>query len=371
MIEQKPTPLQRYRTALYDGEFVADTVQEEAVEILQTLHDALVAEFRQRQSWRYRLARRFNNHKRPPVQGVYFWGGVGRGKTWLVDLFYDSLPFEKKLRMHFHRFMRRVHNELKQLHDQVDPLQVVADGFADEALVICFDEFHVTDITDAMLLGNLFDALFARGITLVATSNEHPDELYRDGLQRDRFLPAIALVKEHTRIFHLDSGVDYRLRYLDQAEIFHHPDDDQGQRLLESSFRRLAPDEGSVGETIEIEGRAIETIRCADGVAWFDFRALCDGPRGAADYIEIGRIFQTVLIAGVPRMDDECNDMVKRFIMLIDEFYDRNVKVIMTAATPVESLYTGKRLADSFKRTASRLVEMQSHDYLARAHLSD
>ncbi len=218
MSEHKPTPLQRYRRALDEGEFVADDVQEEAAGVLQSLHDALVEEYRSRQGWKYRLTARIRGHNRPPVEGIYFWGGVGRGKTWLVDLFYASLPFEKKLRMHFHRFMRRVHNELKQLHDQVDPLQIVADGFADEALVICFDEFHVTDITDAMLLGNLLDALFARGITLVATSNEHPDELYREGLQRDRFLPAIELIKHHTRVFHLDSGTDYRLRYLDSAE---------------------------------------------------------------------------------------------------------------------------------------------------------
>lgn len=371
MIESKPTPLQRYRQALDEGEFIADAVQEGSIEVLQSLHDALAVEYRRRRSWKYRLAAYFRRHDRPPVEGVYFWGGVGRGKTWLVDLFYDSLPFRKKLRMHFHRFMRRVHNELKQLHDQVDPLQIVADGFADEALVICFDEFYVTDITDAMLLGNLLDALFARGVTLVATSNEHPDELYRNGLQRDRFLPAVELIKSHTRIFHLDSGVDYRLRYLDSAEIFHHPLDEQGQRLLDSSFRRLAPDEGSTGETIEIEGRGIKTIRCADGVAWFDFFALCDGPRGAVDYIELGRLFQTVLIAGIPQLDDDSSDMVKRFITLIDEFYDRNVKVIITAATPIDSLYTGKRLTESFRRTASRLVEMQSREYLARGHLSD
>lgn len=371
MSEHNPTPLQRYRQALGEGEFVADPVQEEAVGVLQSLHETLIKEYRRRQGWKYRLMARIRGHNRPPVEGIYFWGGVGRGKTWLVDLFYASLPFEKKLRMHFHRFMRRVHNELKQLHDQVDPLQIVADGFADEALVICFDEFHVTDITDAMLLGNLLDALFARGITLVATSNEHPDELYREGLQRDRFLPAIELINRHTRVFHLDSGTDYRLRYLDSAEIFHYPHDEEGRRLLESGFRRLAPDEGSAGESIEIEGREIETVRCADGVAWFDFPALCDGPRGAADYIEIGRLFQTVLIAGVPQMDDDSNDMAKRFITLIDEFYDRNVKVIMTAATPIDTLYTGKRLAESFRRTASRLVEMQSHDYLARGHMSD
>lgn len=371
MPDNKLTPLQRYRQDRSRDGFAADALQEQAANLLQELYDALEEEYRRRRGWRQRLGWRLLQRQPPPLRGLYFWGGVGRGKTYLVDLFYDCLSFDCKLRIHFHRFMQSVHRELKQLRDQSDPLQIVADRFAGKALVICFDEFHVSDITDAMLLGNLFRALFERGVTLVATSNEHPDELYRDGLQRDRFLPAIELIKANTRVFNLDSGIDYRLRYLDTAELYHCPLDERADAVLAANFEHLVPEAGTSGGTIEIEGREIETVRCADGVAWFEFAALCDGPRGAADYIEIGRLYQTVIIANVPRMDDGSNDMARRFITLIDEFYDRNVRVIMTAAAPPDALYRGRRLARSFRRTRSRLVEMQSHAYLARAHISD
>lgn len=364
-------PLQRYRRELEKRELIADPGQEQAVHLLQSLYEELCREYRLRRNWCRRLFSLIGIRRGAQVRGIYFWGGVGRGKTRLADLFYDCLPFESKLRMHFHRFMQRVHRELRQLRDQSDPLQIVADHFAGQALVICFDEFHVSDITDAMLLGNLFRALFDRGITLVATSNEQPDELYRDGLQRDRFLPAIELIKANTRVFHLDSGVDYRLRYLDTAELYHCPLDERADAVLAANFEHLVPEAGTAGEIIDIEGREIETVRCADGVAWFDFTALCDGPRGAADYIEIGRLYQTVLIANVPQMDDGSNDMASRFITLIDEFYDRNVRIILTAAAPPEELYRGRRLAQPFRRTRSRLAEMQSHAYLARAHVSD
>jgi cell division protein ZapE len=371
MTDCNMTPLQRYQRDLSDPSFAADPVQEEAVRMLQSLCEQLCGEDRLRRGWRHRLARRLLKRRRPPVRGFYFWGGVGRGKTYLVDCFYECLPFDAKLRMHFHRFMRRVHHELKQLGERENPLHIVADRFADEALIICFDEFHVADITDAMLLGKLLQALFDRGVTLVATSNEHPDQLYRDGLQRERFLPAIDLLKTHTRVFHLDNGTDYRLRYLDGAEIYHHPLDERAESMLLSNFSHLAPDAGTRGEVIEIDGREIDSVRCADGVVWFEFAALCDGPRGAADYIEIGRLYQTVLIANIPQMDDGSNDMARRFISMIDEFYDRNVRVIVTAAVPADDLYRGRRLAQPFRRTRSRLAEMQSHDYLARAHLSD
>jgi cell division protein ZapE len=244
----------------------------------------------------------------------------------------------------------------------------VADGFARQARVICFDEFHVSDITDAMLLSGLLEALYERGVTLVATSNQPPDKLYAGGLQRDRFLPAIALIKQHCVVINVDSGIDYRLRFLDSAEIYHHPLDERAGQVLGSAFTHLAPDTGSVGAQIEIEGRHIQTVRCADGVVWFDFRAICDGPRGPADYIELARLFQTVLIANIPQMGEDQNDQARRLMTLVDEFYDRNVKLIMTAAVPVPALYTGKRLASSFERTISRLVEMQSHEYLALQH---
>ena len=286
-------------------------------------------------------------------------------------MLYDCLPFDNKLRVHFHRCMRWVHTELKQIADVESPLGLVADKLAGDAAVICFDEFHVSDITDAMLLGGLLSELFRRGVTLVATSNEHPDELYWGGLQRERFLPTIELLKLHTRVVNLDTGVDYRRRYLDQAGIYHWPADAAGKEKLERGFAKVAS-ETSVSDTaIEIEGRQIKVRRLASGVVWFDFFDLCDGPRGAADYIEIARQFQTVFVEGIPQMNDMDNDRTRRFITMVDEFYDRNVKLIVTAQVAAPELYGGKRLAREFKRAASRLVEMQSHEYLGQPHLPD
>lgn len=365
------TPLQRYQRDLKSGDFSFDPVQRDAVTYTEALYHALVSERYSGRGFLSRLVNRFSSSTPASPRGLYFWGGVGRGKTWLIDAFYDCLPFENKMRMHFHRFMRMVHLDLKELHEVQDPLKIVAGNIAGRARVICFDEFHVSDITDAMLLGGLLQALFEKGIVLVTTSNEHPDRLYWDGLQRERFLPAIALLHEYTHIINIDSGTDYRLRYLDSAEIYHQPLGEQSEQKLLENFQHIAPDTGSTGETILIEHRPIETLRCADGVAWFDFEALCDGPRGAADYIELGRLYQTVLISRVPVMDDGMRDQARRFMTLVDEFYDRNVKLILSAEAGPEHLYRGKALSLPFQRTASRLVEMRSHDYLARQHNSD
>lgn len=298
-----------------------------------------------------------------------FGGGVGRGKTYIIDSFYDSLPFKEKQRIHFHRFMQMVHAQLRNLNEVSDPLLTVADNIASETEVLCFDEFHVSDITDAMLLSGLLKALFERGVVLVTTSNEAPDQLYWDGLQRERFLPAIELIKEYTEVVNVDSGVDYRLRFLDKAEIYHSPLDDKAMASLGINFNHIAPNEVTEGLPIEIEGRMIQTIRHADGVVWFDFDAICDGPRGPADYIEIARLFQTVLISDIPIMDEMTNDKARRFMTLIDEFYDRNVKLIVTAAAKPSGLYCGKRLSKLFLRTISRLEEMHTHDYLAKQHI--
>ena len=371
MSPHRSTPLAAYRADLERGRIVHDPRQEEAVAHTQRLYDQLCAEVMRERGFLRRVGRRLLGTPPAVIRGLYLWGGVGRGKTYLVDAFFESLPFEQKLRMHFHRFMQRVHGDLKRLHDVEDPLQRVADRFAGQARVICFDEFHVTDITDAMLLGNLLAALFERGVILVATSNEHPDELYRGGLQRGRFLPAIDLIHQHTRVVHLDSGVDYRLRYLDSAEIYHTPLGEGAEEKLALNFENLAPNAGRADRTIEIENRKIRTIRCADGVVWFDFPAICDGPRGPADYIEIARQFQTVLIGNIPQLHEEQNDMAKRFITLVDEFYDRHVKLILSAAVGITALYTGSRHAAAFRRTASRLQEMQSREYLARQHLPE
>jgi len=365
------TPLERYQQDLNSSEFTLDEAQKIAVDNTQVLFDALVLQHKNKQRKIKRFAEKLLLRNQTDIKGLYFWGGVGRGKTYIVDVFFDCLPFYQKMRIHFHRFMQMVHNELRQLTQVQNPLEIVADNFAEKAIIICFDEFHVSDITDAMILGGLLKALFERGVILVATSNEHPDELYRDGLQRQRFLPVIELLKEKTQVINVDSGMDYRLRYLDKAEIYHCPLDGSAELMLTTNFEHIAPNHGNRGRTIEIEGRKIQTVRCGDGVVWFNFEDICDGPRGSADYIEIGRQFQTVLIANVPQMHEEQNDLAKRFQTLVDEFYDRNVKLILTAEVTPGLLYRGKRVEKSFRRTISRLVEMQSHNYLAKQHITD
>lgn len=363
------TPLERYQADLLRGNFSADLAQSAAVEHSQVLYDSLLAEYEKNKRLFNRIKKRLQKKNKKPIKGLYFWGGVGRGKTYIADAFYNSLPFPEKTRVHFHRFMQMIHHELRQLKNIEDPLQCVADKIVSGTWVLCFDEFHVSDITDAMLLGGLLEALFDRGVILVTTSNEAPDQLYWDGLQRERFMPAIDLVKQHTLVVNVDSGIDYRLRFLDKAEIYHYPLDDKASAMLRDNFEYIAPEEGTDDVVLDIEGRPIKTVRCADGVVWFDFREICDGPRGPSDYIEIARLYQTVFISNIPVMEEADNDRAKRFMTLVDEFYDRNVKLILTAASLPENLYNGKRLAKSFRRTVSRLLEMHTHDYLAKQHL--
>ena len=303
-----------------------------------------------------------------PVRGIYMWGGVGRGKTLLMDMFYHCLPFEQKERLHFHRFMASVHESLKGLTDRADPLDTVADELAERTRIICFDEFVVSDIADAMILGNLFAALFARGVTLAATSNIEPAKLYSEGLQRQRFLPTIELIERHTRVLRIDGSKDYRLRVLERADVYQFPADAAAEAHLAEYFEAISPDETTPPSHIEIHGRPIAHRGSADGVIWFDFDALCDGPRSQDDYIELSRLYQTVLVSGVPQFDTTLENQARRFIALVDEFYDRRVKLILSAAAPIESLYRGSRLEHDFDRTRSRLQEMQSYDYLASAH---
>ena len=365
------TPLQRYQADLQREGFVEDSAQREAVAALDDLYQALWQAERERaartplQKW----WRDLRGVPAPaPVTGLYIWGGVGRGKTYLVDTFYDCLPFARKLRVHFHRFMQRVHAELTALEDTSDPLLVIADKLADEARVICFDEFFVSDIADAMILGGLMEALFERGVSLVATSNIVPDDLYKDGLQRQRFLPVIDLVKQHTRILNLDAGVDYRLRALEKAELYHWPLDAEAELSLKRSFDSLVPEPGMPWERIEINGRYLSSRWVADDVIWFEFAELCDGPRSQNDYIELARIYHAVLLANVPQLARDTDDQARRFIYLVDEFYDRNVKLVLSAEVALEELYRGGGLEFEFRRTVSRLQEMQSHEYLARSH---
>ncbi len=366
------TPIQRYQKDLDSKLLMPDEAQRTAVQHLQRLYDDLLADQHKKIN-RSLLKKGLSLLKKDiptPQKGLYFWGGVGRGKTYLMDAFYDSLPFDNKLRSHFHRFMQMVHHKLKQLDGQKNPLHHIAQELSEEACVICFDEFFVSDITDAMILGGLMEQLFGRGVTLVATSNIIPDNLYKDGLQRQRFLPAIELVKRHTEVVNVDSGVDYRLRVLKRAEIYHCPLDETAYDSLKGCFMQLVPDLETITrhEQIEIEGRKIDTLGCDDDVVWFEFKDLCDGPRSQNDYIEIARMYHAVLVSNVPVMGADSDDRARRFINLVDEFYDRNVKLILSAATEIDGLYTWGRLVFEFERTKSRLLEMQSHEYLARAH---
>ncbi|MCK5894242.1 MAG: AFG1 family ATPase [Endozoicomonadaceae bacterium] len=367
-IERKP--FERYCLDLQKDGFVHDPAQEQAVHHLQRLYDDLVAEDARHFSILKRLISRWLRRQPEPIKGLYFWGGVGRGKTYLMDTFFDSLPFPNKMRTHFHRFMRRVHDELRSLEGEKNPLMMVGRRLAEEVRVICFDEFFVSDITDAMILGGLLEQLFNLGVTLVATSNIAPDELYMDGLQRARFLPAIALLNRYTDIVNVDGGVDYRLRVLEQAEIYHHPHDEAASESLHDSFMKLATDSvhSREGHVLDIENRPIRSVRVCDNIGWFTFIALCDGPRSQNDYIELAKEFHTVLIEKVPKMSGSMDDQARRFISLVDEFYDRSVNLIMSGETEIEFLYHNGRLEFEFKRTFSRLQEMQSREYLARPH---
>ena len=372
------SPLERYQRDLQAGLLLSDSAQYKAVECLQALYERMLepqveplANGRKIEHLIGRLTKSRVKVK-VPVKGLYFWGGVGRGKTYLMDLFYDSLPFGNKMRVHFHRFMQRVHKDLTALSGQKNPLDIIAKRIANQTRIICFDEFFVSDITDAMILGGLFERLFGHGITLVATSNIEPDNLYKDGLQRQRFLPVIALLKEHTQVINVDSGIDYRLRVLEQAELYHSPLDAEADQSLSNSFNSLVSgsgiESGAENQRIEIEGRWLQSRKSADGVVWFDFSELCDGPRSQNDYIELARLYYAVLVSNVPRMGAEKDDQARRFINMVDEFYDRNVKLVMSAEVGIDQLYAGGRLEFEFARTRSRLLEMQSHDYLAREH---
>ncbi len=367
------TPIERYKRDLEREGFNYDAAQEEAVGLLQNLYEELVADYEQERSAKRSWIKTLLGGPKPrkePIVGLYFWGGVGRGKTYLMDNFYESLPFQQKMRAHFHRFMRRVHQELRSLEKEKNPLEIVADRISEEARVICFDEFFVSDITDAMILGTLLQALFNRGVSLVATSNIIPDGLYKDGLQRARFLPAIDMLNKYTQVINVDGGVDYRLRALEQAELYHCPLDDAADASLLKSFESLVPDKEEIRANvdIEVEGRPISARFEAEDVAWFDFMALCDGPRSQNDYIELAKEYHAVLVANIPPLARDTDDQARRFINLVDEFYDRNVKLIISAENPLAEIYEGGKLNFEFERTTSRLLEMQSHEYLAEPH---
>lgn len=366
------SPLQRYNQDLANGLILADDAQLAVVLCLQELFDELICIENKKQTLSSRFLRwcHSSNYSPKPIRGIYLCGGVGRGKTYLMDLFYDCLPFENKQRTHFHRFMYGVHQNLASLQGEKNPLEKIADQIASAGRVLCFDEFFVQDIGDAMILAGLLETLFRRNVVLVTTSNSHPDRLYEGGLQRARFLPAIELIKRHTRLLEIESGIDYRLRSLSQATLYHYPVNESTDELLLKCFYELAPDKQEIRKdgTIELLDRKLQFRYCGDDVIWFEFKHLCDGPRSAFDYVELAKVFHAVLLSSVPRLDDESNDQARRFISLVDELYDRRVKLVIAAGAPIQSLYQGQKLSFEFQRTCSRLQEMQSLDYLSWQH---
>ena len=364
-------PLQRYQADIAAGSHQEDPQQLEVLNRLDQLWHALVRYDQQRQQGRRWFQRLFSGRVKAP-QGIYLWGGVGRGKTYLMDVFYESLPFAAKRRLHFHRFMQDIHQQLTLKKGQANPLDRIADDLAQSYCVLCLDEFFVTDIGDAMLLGTLVQALFERGVVLVTTSNIVPSGLYQNGLQRARFIPAIRQLEAHTEVIHLASAMDYRLRQLQQATLYLTPLSADTETQLRHEFEQLVSDPAGIryDGTIVVLGRKLNVRARAEDIVWFDFEAICGGPRSAHDYIEIAREFHAVVLSNIPQLGPDDDDRVRRFVHLVDEFYDRRVKLLISAAVPILQLYPEGRRRFEFERTESRLLEMQSADYLAAAHLS-
>jgi cell division protein ZapE len=373
---QALSPLSRYQQALDAGEYQADEVQRRAVTQLDRIYQALLqkpAASAPAGGLRGKLSRLLgkggDTAPQRPVQGLYMWGGVGRGKTWLMDMFFHSLPGDRKMRLHFHRFMLRVHEELTELQGRENPLEIVADGFKAETDVLCFDEFFVSDITDAMLLATLLQALFARGITLVATSNIPPDDLYRNGLQRARFLPAIDLINEYCDVMNVDAGIDYRLRTLTQAHLYLKPLSDQTRETLDRMFVKLAGKSGEDAPVLQINHRPLQAIRSVDGVLAVDFHTLCEEARSQLDYIALSRLYHSVILYNVRVMGPLKENTARRFLALVDEFYERHIKLVIGAEASMFEIYQGVQLKFEFQRCLSRLQEMQSEEYLKLPHL--
>ena len=345
-----------------------DPAQAEAAQRLDTLNAALTRSSKSLSAVLHAHLPWLPAPARAAPRGLYLWGGVGRGKTLLMDWFYESLRLPQRERTHFYRFMRQVHAELRAAASREAPLEAVAQQLAQSARVICLDEFFVADIADAMILAGLFEGLYRRGVTLVATSNAPPDELYKAGLQRQRFLPAIELIKSRMDVVHLDGGVDYRLRQLEQAPTYLDSRHADSTGQLRQRFAALAGDCAAGPSLLTIEDRSITALATGVGAAWFEFSELCTGPRSPNDYIELARMFHTIFIANIPQFTSADEDAARRFIAAIDEFYDRSVKLVVSAAAPPAALYHGERLQFEFQRAASRLVEMQTQKYLAAEH---
>jgi cell division protein ZapE len=353
------TPLNYYRQQCANGLISEDQQQLAVLEKLQKIYFELIKENKHRSGWFSWL------YKPKLITGIYLWGGVGIGKTLLMDCFYKCLPFNNKMRMHFHQFMQLIHTDLVKYQGKSDPLQLVAREIASQTMILCFDELFVSDITDAMLLGRLFKALFDNGVCLVVTSNTPPNDLYKNGLQRSQFLPAIALLKQHTQVVHIPTAIDYRLRHLKEAGVFYTPLDQAARQNMEKTFSVLAEGKNINDTPIEIYGRLIQVVKQTDDVIWFEFSEICKVPRSQKDYLEISQKYRTVFISNIPIIEPNAKDTICLFISLVDVFYDANVRLVISAAEPVPEIYSRGYMILEYTRTNSRLLEMQSMDYFA------
>ncbi len=365
--------LECYQSSIECGELHADPHQKKIMLQLQRIYNNVLSPAPAGTVSHFsKLFSRTNTRQQPSLlqKGLYLWGGVGRGKTHLVDYFYKLLPDKQKLRLHFHRFMQLVHEELQTLDGVSDPLQKVSKNIADKARILCLDEMHVNDITDAMLLGKLFQHLFEQGVVLVTTSNYPPDQLYRNGLQRERFLPAISLLEQHTTVMEMGGQLDYRSKTLEENGLYHLSSGEFSEQRLEKYFHKLSGVELHQDRTeILINKRHIPVKMWADGVVWFDFDKICISPRSASDYAEIAAFFHTVIISDIPVMDSSMDDAARRFINMIDIFYDSHVNLVVSAAAEPQAIYLSDKLAFEFQRTSSRLKEMQSEEYITAEHM--
>lgn len=357
--------IEAYRQAVRNDGLQEDPGQLAVVQYLQRMADQLSGD----QIWqRSRLARRLFRRGESRIQGLYIWGGVGRGKTHLMDLFYSNAPEILKQRTHFHRFMQSIHQELKGMRHTEDPLEKIGRNFSKRCKLLCLDEFFVLDIADAVILSGLLEALIENGVVVVMTSNTKPDNLYLGGIQRDRFMAAIRLINSRMEVVEIGDGADYRLQALSGKSLYYDSLSPETEASIQELFSAGSADTSRLSGPVQILNRPIQTIGQTDNLVWFDFSDICDGPRSKADYIEIANIYRTVMISNIPILDWERENQARRFIELVDEFYDRAVHLVVSAETQIKSLYTGKRLIKEFERTTSRLYEMQTDRYLSRMH---
>lgn len=359
------SPQQQYEHDLHDPHFHADPQQAQAIEHLQTLYEQLTRQAKQQNSWRSIL------HKRKMIKGLYMWGGVGTGKSYLMNTFYNCLAFKQKKRLHFHEFMRQVHHDLARLQGEKNPLVIIAKQWAKQCYVLCFDEFFVKDIADAMLLGNLLTALFAEGVCLVATSNRKPEDLYERGLQRQRFLPAIKILLRYVRVIKVDNDIDYRLQRRQPAEVFFTPLNHQTEQLMLQCFHYYAGNNMKTHREISVNGRLIPSLRVGTDIVWFTFSALCEQALGTEDYLQLAEQFSVIMVSDIPAFSGNKHDATVRFINLIDVLYDNHSLLIVSAATSIDKLYQDKEWAFEFERTKSRLLEMSSQQYITDCKVED